>query len=151
MSTSSVNYVCITNNPDLVPCLYTSELIEGTAVDVLKKARDMIHFGWKLTANPLYGNFKPNQQPYRTLVLSKAKNGSSDAADFESLKLLDDAMSVYDSAPVIRHPGELPENIDKDFRYLDFVLMHETFMQTDLIKAELHRTVVMPKSASSNC
>lgn len=148
MSVYSDMFTCITNNPDLTDCLSVCTVVNGTAVDVMIKARDLVHAGWILIANPLYGNFKPNQQPYRTLVLSK-KNDSK--IDLESMKLLDDAMAVYRSAPILRRPCELPENIDKDFRYLDFVLMQETFRQTGILAAELHRTVVMPQPAPKTC
>lgn len=151
MSVSNYAFTCITNNPDLSDCISNFELIDGTALDVMTKARDLVHVGWQLTANPLYGNFKPNQQPYRTLVLHKDKKTHNPPADIESLKLLDDAMTIYRTAPVIRRPFELPVDIDKDFRYLDFVLMQETFRQTGILKSELHRTVVMPQPAPKSC
>ena len=151
MSVSSCVFLCITNNPDLSNCISDFELIEGTALDVMTRARDLVHMGWLLAANPLYGNFKPNQQPYRTLVLHKDKKTQNSSADIESLKLLDDAMAIYRTSPVIRKPFELPADIDKDFRYLDFVLMEETFRQTGILKAELHRTVVMPQPAPKSC
>lgn len=84
----------------------------------------MIHAGWRLTANPLYGNLKPNQQPYRTLVLTKDENS---CVDFESLELIESAIGRYESSHALRLPGELPEDVDKDFRYIDYMLMEETF------------------------
>ena len=63
-------YTCITNNNDLAKCVSNAQFVDGPALSVLVMARDLIHKGWKLAANPFYGNLKPNQQPYRTLVLS---------------------------------------------------------------------------------
>lgn len=84
----------------------------------------MVHAGWRLAANPLYGNLKPNQQPYRTLVLTKGENSG---VDFESLGLIESAIERYESSHALRFPGELPEAVDKDFRYIDYMLMEETF------------------------
>ncbi|MBP8633583.1 MAG: GrdX family protein, partial [Synergistaceae bacterium] len=69
-------YTCLTNNKNLAACLEEAQFVDGPALSVLKRARDLIHSGWELEANPLYGNLKPSQQPYRTLVL-KSKKGET--------------------------------------------------------------------------
>lgn len=96
----------------------------------------MIHVGWRLIANPLYGNLKPNQQPYRTLVLAK---GESSAVDFESLQLIENAIRYYESSHALRLPGSLPEETDKDFRYIDYMLMEETFRAGGILIRPLTR------------
>ena len=87
-------------------------------------------------ADPLYGNFKPNQQPYRTLVLHRPDNG---AVDMESLSLIESAITFYGASPVRRLPGELPPETDADFRYLDFVLMEDTFRACGLLTSAIER------------
>lgn len=105
-------------------------------MDVLRAGRDLIHLGWELLADPLYGNFKPNQQPYRSLLLKKGREGS---VDMLSLDLIESAIVVYSSSHRLMLPGELPESIDNDFRYLDFMLLEETF----------HRYSVLASSTES--
>lgn len=102
----------------------------------MKKGRDMVHVGWRLIASPLYGNLKPNQQPYRTLVLTK---GESSAVDFESLQFIENAIRYYESSHVLRLPGSLPEETDKDFRYIDYMLMEETFRAGGMLIRPLTR------------
>ena len=73
MGLSSFSYICITNNPALKGLVKHLEYMDASSLDVLKKGRALVHEGWELLASPFYGNFKPNQQPYRTLVLRKNK------------------------------------------------------------------------------
>ena len=106
-----------------------------------------MHTGWELLSNPLYGNFKPNQQPYRTLVLRK---GQSSAADMESLSLIESAMGIYRNAPVVRLPEDMPEDTGGDFRYLDFKLMEETFRTYGLLSSVFGRTAGRCEPAGQN-
>lgn len=124
MSASFFVCLCVSNNPDLDGRLRSFELVGGTALDVLKKSRDLVHLGWSLASAPLYGNFKPNQQPYRTLVLTKEQ---SSAVDAESLTLIENAVRFYESSPAVRAPGEQQDAVERDFRYVDYMLMEETF------------------------
>lgn len=134
---SSANYICYTNNYELKGHVKAMSLVDGSALDVLSAARDKIHLGWKLMADPLYGNFKPNQQPYRTLVLRHPEDGA--AADMESLSLIENSLAVYGASPVRRLPGDLPADMDADFRYLDFVLMEDTFRVCGLLFSVIER------------
>lgn len=102
----------------------------------MKKGRDLVHTGWLLVANPLYGNFKPNQQPYRTLVLTE---GKAFRVDCESLELIENAINYYQNSHVLRLPGSLPEEVDKDFRYIDYMLMEETFKISGMLLSPLTR------------
>lgn len=133
MSPSQSSYLCITNNPNLTVKVANIRLIDGTILDVMIIVRDMIHLGWNLVSSPLYGNFKPNQQPYRTIVLSREKNCKNIAVNFESLSYLEEAINIYRTAPIIRKIGDLPNGMDSDFRSLDFKLMFETFRQCGIL------------------
>ena len=132
MGLPSISYVCVSNNPNLRGHVNSLDYLEGGALDVLREGRDLIHRGWELLANPLYGNFKPNQQPYRSLILKKEKDGTS-SLNLESLDLIENAIRIYESSPKLMQPGELPEKTDNDFRYLDFVLLEETYHQYSVL------------------
>ena len=45
-----------------------------TYLDVLEYVRDKIHKGHKLMTHPLSGSVKPNETPYKTIMISKDKN-----------------------------------------------------------------------------
>lgn len=69
----------ITNNPFFStsrPACADVLLVRDDARAVLICARDLVHKGWRLANHPLYGNFRPHQQPYRSLVLFPPAGGS---------------------------------------------------------------------------
>ena len=132
MGMSSYPYVCISNNPSLKGHISSLDYLDGSGLEVLRAGRDLIHLGWNLLADPLYGNFKPNQQPYRSLILQKNEPGKT-TLDVESLNMIENAIRVYEGASRVTRPGELCDKTDSDFRYLDFVLMEETFHQYSVL------------------
>ena len=133
-------YTCLTNNKNLAACLEEAQFVDGPALSVLKRVRDLIHSGWELEANPLYGNLKPNQQPYRTLVLKSKKGKTGLLVDHYSLQLIESAIAVYSDCKITRVPGDMPEDIDSDYKYVDFTLMEETLKNCGLLRKSLKRT-----------
>ncbi|MEG1641778.1 MAG: GrdX family protein [Synergistaceae bacterium] len=140
MSSTRFFCTCITNNSDLKECVSDIEYIDGTIIDVIKKARDLVHMGWSLASNPLYGNLKPNQQPYRTIVLTKEKTDKNLKLNVESLTYLEQAIRIYENAPVLVKPGQLKPESEADFRYLDFNLLEETLRKCSILTSVLTRT-----------
>ncbi|WP_165064623.1 GrdX family protein [Desulfovibrio sp. ZJ200] len=72
----------ITNNPlfsTRSPAGLDVRLVDDDARAVLIRARDLVHRGWRLANHPLYGNFRPHQQPYRSIVLLVPAAGKSAA------------------------------------------------------------------------
>ena len=115
----------IINEPEFV-------FINGTSLDVLKSARDSVHLGAKLVTHPLYGNLRPYQKPYRTILAVKGKGSPS--CDFESLSLIERAIEVYQSCiDRIIKPEDLPELLRDDYAFVDFELMKESFSRFRLI------------------
>lgn len=139
MSLSLLSYVCITNNPDLEKIVSNVDILNGSALAVLTLGRTLIHSGWIIVANPLYGNFKPNQQPYRTVIFKKKRGTDVVVTDIESLNLIENAIAFYLNTSLLILPGELPQQVDIDYRYLDFKLMEETFLQCGLLLSVLER------------
>jgi hypothetical protein len=96
---------------------------------VLVNARDLIHKGYVLLTHPLYGNFLPNQQPYRTLILSVPEREDS-AVDPTSLYLIEEALSVfrrYEDRWAL--PGQKSESVERDYAVIDADLMEESLNQ----------------------
>lgn len=124
----------ITNNPlmpDRVPAGVETRLLAADARAVLTAARDLVHKGWRLANHPLYGNFRPHQQPYRSMALlpppaSLSETGNTDAA---SLHFLEEALQLYQNpSSKIRQsrPEDLPEVMRRDCALLDWELMKAT-------------------------
>ncbi len=138
----------ITNNPaysllSLPPdVLHT---VQGSALDVCLRARDRIHLGAVLHHHPLYGNFQPRHQPFRTLLLSLDENSSVDPF---SLQLLEEALRVFSKdAPLL--PEDVPAIMLRDCSLLDFELMRRTLMLSGLLEDGLPAPDVWKADASA--
>lgn len=116
-----------TNNPIMLEKKLTEHFISGNSLDVLKAARDCIHVGGILLTHPLYGNLRPHQQPYRSILM---KSPTVQSLDIESLSLIESALEVYMSE---RHrliePGNMSEERRADYAFVDFELMRESFAE----------------------
>ena len=121
----------ITNNTELYSRVKSSELIEGSSLDVLIHVRSLVHLGSIILTHPLCGNLRPNHQPFRS-VLIDMMNG---LVDLESLSLIEEAVHVYESCKLIV-PNELDENTRTDYAYIDFELMRASLEQYGLINHE---------------
>jgi hypothetical protein len=112
------NVNIITNNP-MAHMKYTrfTQLHNCAVEDIFKIARDEIHQGAVLINHPLSGSVKPNESPYKSLVLS-VKRG---ALDVVSLQLIEGALEVLKKMPV-RHRA-LPSQVTEDFQVIDLDLL----------------------------
>lgn len=115
------DYLIITNNPLVVTCMKeyyeTDFLPEGTYRDVLVKARDRVYAGYTLYTHPLSGSVKPNETPYKSVVVSKKKHEFS----MDQAEIMSNAMTTFDKfAPRNR---VLSEKVLKDFQLIDYTLL----------------------------
>ena len=92
---------------------------------MLRAARDDIHHGWRLANHPLYGNFQPHQQPYRSLLLLPPLS-SPPSVDASSLDFIEQAISRYAAAPPPPSPDTLTETCRRDCAFIDAELMRAT-------------------------
>lgn len=116
--------LCLSNNPLIRDCVSRLEFIDGSSCDVILRARDLIHRGWRLLGHPLYGNFHVKKHPYRTLALQKQQG---EGGDMDSLVLIESALSAcaQDARKGVL-PEDLPDSIAHDYSFLDRALMAET-------------------------
>ena len=106
-------------------------LFDADATSVLTAARDCIHKGWKLLHHPLYGNYRPYQQPYRSLVLTGPAAGIA-GPDLASLQLIEEALQIYtDNKPLA--PAEAPASLLDACALLDYELMRLPLAQSGII------------------
>lgn len=78
----------ITNNPLVKEKLgqdYNVEYYEISYEDVLKKVRDEIYTGYRLLTHPLSGSVKPNETPYKSIMVSTKREPS----DPEGMKIIE--------------------------------------------------------------
>ncbi|MFP4457139.1 MAG: GrdX family protein [Clostridia bacterium] len=110
------SYIIVTNNP-LVIKHYQDESIlkEKKYLEVLETVRDHIHQGHRLLTHPLAGSVKPNQNPYRTVLISK----NAGSLDFNSLSLIENAIKVAEKMLNDKNTPEWSQAIKEDFQFVD--------------------------------
>lgn len=113
------NFYILTNNP-MVQEKYPeiTELDDNFSVgDIFAGGSNAIHLGAHLINHPLAGSIKPNQSPYKSLVLSDDKG----ELDLFSLKLIEGAIQVLRKFPSRSRPYD--ESILEDFQVVDLDLL----------------------------
>lgn len=85
---------------------------------ILIQVRDRIHQGWKLLSHPLAGSVKPNQTPFRSILMEE---GSS-ITDPDSVMLIEDCIGVLRKF-LGDHPSpSWPQDVLEDFQAVDLTL-----------------------------
>ena len=113
-------YLVVTNNPLVAECLpknYAVDYENITYREILVKVRDLVYAGHRLYTHPLSGSVKPNETPYKSIVISKKpkKMEAMEAA------IISDSIETFDKFTPIKR--ELPERVLKDFRLIDYTLL----------------------------
>lgn len=115
--------ILITNN-SLVNDKYSNQietiyLEELDYLQVLDLVRDKIHLGHRLLTHPLSGSIKPNETPFKSVLISS----DIDTIDFQSLNIIEEsiltAKKFLDQKKIKNWPPEILE----DFRVIDFSLI----------------------------
>lgn len=118
--------IIITNNPSVREQLKEEGLIEFTDclgyLDVLLKVRDYIHQGHTLLTHPLSGSVKPNETPYKTVIISKKPEGF----DNQSLLIIEDSIDTYNKFAKMNNMPKWPARILEDFELIDFTIIKNT-------------------------
>jgi len=117
-----VKAIVVTNNLK-VKQRYDKEhnvrFIDGSLLDVLTAVRDRIHEGHKLLTHPLAGSVKPNETPYRSILISYDKND----LDLDSLLMISSSIETVQKFLNIKKPIEWKEKILEDFMEIDLDLI----------------------------
>ncbi|MCR2043129.1 GrdX family protein [Anaerosalibacter massiliensis] len=113
--------IAITNNP-LVKDKLEKEIFlkyyDISYLELLEKVRDKIHLGYKLLTHPLSGSVKPNETPYKTIIISK-----TDHLHMESLLTIEN--SIATTKKMLKNQ-ELPhwnKEVLRDFQVIDLSLI----------------------------
>lgn len=116
-----LNYLIITNNP-LVKENYNKiknvEFVDTNYRGVLEKVRDYCLIGHQILTAPLSGSVKPNETPYKSIMISKNKKNDIDT---NSLIIIDKAIETNDKFPKLNIKWK--EETLKDFQLIDFTLI----------------------------
>jgi len=117
--------ILLTNNPraDEIRINGNQVIIdfrEIALVEVITSARDMIHRGHKLLSAPLSGSVKPNETPFKSILLSS----ETAALDMQGLAVIESALNIIRSFPALQ--WNYTDEILHDFMEIDIKLMSRT-------------------------
>ena len=117
---SGHRYRIVTNNPLVRDCLgdwYEIDYREVTFREILVIVRDMVHMGHELYTHPIAGSVKPNETPYKSIVVDKAPGEFS----MEACNLMSNALITFDKFK--------PLNVVySDYHHQDFQLIDYTLL-----------------------
>ena len=96
-------------------------LENGSYLDVLLKVKDYIQKGWCLETHPMTGSLKPNQTPYKSVMIS---NRPVDRVDFYNQEItMENSVSICQKFQAIRQTPDWPEHLREDYREVDLSLI----------------------------
>lgn len=111
------NFFIITNN-ELVRDKFAAEQMvefhEEAHIPLLERVRDYVHLGHKLLTHPLAGSIKPNETPYKTVLLTKAKG----PLDGDSVRIIEESIATclkFNKPKFV----VIPQDMRQDFRTID--------------------------------
>lgn len=118
--------IIITNNPKIYEKYNDSfeiEYLENKSYfDVLIYTRDKIHMGHKLLSHPLSGSVKPNETPYKSILISNKKG----KMNIDSLVLIENSISTYEKFQNISKVPNWNNQVLEDFMVVDLSLIENT-------------------------
>ncbi|HCO18252.1 GrdX family protein [Gudongella oleilytica] len=115
--------IIVTNNylvRDKFNSLFEIEFVEGLDyLEVLSIVRDKLHIGHQLLTHPLSGSIKPNETPYKSVVIS----GKRAELDQSGLIIVEESIVTASKFIANKPTPNWPEGILDDFRVIDLSLM----------------------------
>ena len=128
--------VLVTNNPKALEVYKNSDTVgvefleNGSYLEVLEKVRDRVYSGWHLLSHPQASNLKPNQSPYKTVLISDRIEADEFERDVEYIE-----MALHNYAKLTR--GMIPpawrEKVLPDFMTIDLDVV-ESALNSSLLK-----------------
>ena len=117
------DFLILTNNPLVPACmegrgLYTLRFQpERSFREILVEARDLVYAGHILYTHPLAGSVKPNETPYKSLIVSMAVHGF----DPQHGEMIANAIAVFDKFKPLQR--SLSPSVLEDFQLIDYTLL----------------------------
>ncbi|MCL2617952.1 MAG: GrdX family protein [Defluviitaleaceae bacterium] len=121
-------YIIVTNNPLTAQNAGSGNILcysaDALALDILREVRGMVHEGYKLATHPLTSSLKPNETPYKSVLLYAQK----EAICYESLELAESAVIVSEKFANQRPPtprSAFSQKVLDDFAAIDYDMVRQ--------------------------
>jgi hypothetical protein len=125
------NIVVITNN-DVVLAKYSEKFkvdyLEGASLlETLEHARDMVHQGHVLLTHPLSGSVKPNDTPYKTIIVSSKRR----SLDYSGLSVIEEGIESTKKFINGRSTPMWTDKVKSDFKLVDCTIISTAIQSMD--------------------
>lgn len=87
--------------------------------EVLEKTRDLIHTKHKLLTHPQASSLKPNQTPYRTILLYNEAGENQ----MEDIRLIEAAIDAFRKWSEVKKVPEYSDKIAYDYKTIDISMI----------------------------
>ncbi|MFZ5354720.1 MAG: GrdX family protein [Bacillota bacterium] len=121
-------YIVITNNKSVLEKYNENisiEYVETTYLGILLRVRDKVHAGYELVTHPLMGSVKPNETPYRSIII---KAGTQ--VDRQSIEIIESSIISCERFLKDKPLPEWNEKVLEDFRFVDIRLFESALSST---------------------
>ena len=125
---SRKSYRILTNNPLVLEKLKDTHNViykDISYEELLKEVRDRIHEGHLLLSHPLSGSVKPNETPYKSVMISERK----EEMDSRSLSLIENALQACRKFE--DKSGRYEAKVYEDFQLIDWTLLESGLASAD--------------------
>lgn len=122
-------YCIVTNNPKVAKADWKGMQIEylegGTYLDVLLRVREYTHKHYSIMTHPLAGSIKPNQIPYRSIIVSDKP--FDDEEYYQSCILIENSIETFHKFMKCKPMPNWPEHFYEDFAEADLSLFEGAY------------------------
>lgn len=98
---------------------YKINFVQGTYKDVLVLSRNMIHEGYELLTHPLSSSVKPNETPYKSVIISDKKG----KLNYDSLVIIENSILAYDRFFKDSLDIKYSHKVIEDFKLIDLTVL----------------------------
>lgn len=111
----------VSNNPMVVFQKEDVRINASGVIRVLEKVRDLVHLGHHLLTHPLAGSIKPNENPFKSVVISAKPLGM----DVKSVQIAEDSLETAK-----RMLKEMPYRSFSDQELNDFMMLDLSLLES---------------------
>ncbi len=123
------NDLIVTNNPYVVEKFkdeYEITFLEGVdLIEVMMYVRERIHEGHELKTHPLSGSVKPNETPYKTILISRKKGD----LDMSGVSIIEESINTVNKFYSDKKTPLWTEQVLDDFRVIDLSLIENALIK----------------------
>jgi hypothetical protein len=94
-------------------------LEQGNYMDVLNMTRDKVHKGCEILTHPMAGSLKPNQTPYKSIIVKNTNK----KIHYDSVILIENSLESANKFLKFKATPKWSEKILKDFQTVDLSLI----------------------------